>query len=323
MSESQRLVEIDICRGIAMLSIVYAHTMGHSEFYSNLRTFDVCLLVFLSGYVSSVKGSIKDFLIKRIVRLVIPVWFFLSIYFLFIFIFNVLGLIDYSFTLGNILGSYSLINGIGYVWVIRVFLIVSILGYFLLKTISSERLIFIIVFILTGFTLLLNSIGLENRIIYLFILEPLPYLAPFMLGAFVKRFTFTKLSALLLLVFSFFCVVSIFLLKSSFFIKYPPSFYYIFYGCGMSLLVFILVRSIFPYFYFLRYISWFGVNSMPLYLWHIPASKYFEKTTLEYTVFYQYIAMIGSGVVLLLVVRGLLTLWDVKMSSNARRWLEG
>ena len=65
--------------------------------------------------------SILKYYWKRFVRLVIPTWIFLTIYFC------ISCLLNHFYTLKVILGSYLLLDGIGYVWVIRVYLICALL----------------------------------------------------------------------------------------------------------------------------------------------------------------------------------------------------
>ena len=87
---------IDIARGISIALLVLGHTLGYSEHsklvYKLIYSFVVPLFFLVSGYVSSMKGTAKQFLKGRFMRIVLPyfLWglFFLIPYqFVFILIF--------------------------------------------------------------------------------------------------------------------------------------------------------------------------------------------------------------------------------------------
>ncbi|MFA0712121.1 acyltransferase family protein [Vibrio splendidus] len=321
--EAKRLQYVDICRGFAILSILFAHTVGYSGELIKIRTFDVCLLVFLSGYVSSVRTSFWNYLKKRTLRLMVPVWFFLTIYFSFSFILNLTSIIDYQVTLGNVLGSFSLINGIGYVWVIRVFLIVSLIGYFIHRFFDKERfksLIIFSIFLVCTFFLASNS---DNRLITWFILEPFPYIIPFVIGLSFNKYHLGTTIDNIIIITSVLVSIFIYYFYSDFLIKYPPSLLYISYGCTMSVFIFLILRNHITKIFNLSYISFFGTGSMSIYLWHIPMAKYFEKSYVEFNVIWQWLFMLISGVVLssvIIIVAGHI---DRKFGFSFKHWLEG
>ena len=83
--EEKRNVGIDILRVIGILLIILAHVNPPGIIFQ-LRNFDVVMLVILSGMLSNTsykksKGYFK-YLVKRFIRLIIPVWIFLIVFFL-------------------------------------------------------------------------------------------------------------------------------------------------------------------------------------------------------------------------------------------------
>ncbi len=122
---NNRDTSIDILRFIALSGIILVH-VGPGRFLSQLRSFDVPLMVFLSGisyYLSSQKGNTLSYMgycMKRFKRLILPVWIFLVIYFL---LYTIATKELPSF---NQVASYFTLTTDWYVWIIRVFFIVAL-----------------------------------------------------------------------------------------------------------------------------------------------------------------------------------------------------
>lgn len=124
----ERDSSIDFLRTIGLLCVILAH-VNAPQAVMRWRCFDVVLLVFVSGlsYMTS-KGNEQDhlhYLKKRICRLVFPTWKFLCIFF---GLFGVLHLINPVFpelTLKECCYSFLFISGIGYVWIIMVYLLAA------------------------------------------------------------------------------------------------------------------------------------------------------------------------------------------------------
>ena len=124
-----RDISIDILRCIALIGIVVIHCEPESLWLRQIRNFDVPLMVFLSGvsYTLSIKdentlidGGYLKFVIKRFKRLILPTWIFLGIYSI-LFTIVTHKLIDYQFVLRNAFFYTG-----WYVWIIRVFFVISI-----------------------------------------------------------------------------------------------------------------------------------------------------------------------------------------------------
>ena len=125
---TSRDTSIDLLKFIGLSMIILAH-VDIPGIVAQLRNFDVPLMVLLSGaaYGLSVRKdqSYLAYLFKRFERLALPVWIFLTTYFI-----SLLILSPDSKTLNTytILTSYSFISGIGYVWIIRVFFLVALIA---------------------------------------------------------------------------------------------------------------------------------------------------------------------------------------------------
>lgn len=90
---SKRISYIDIAKGIAMILIVFGHVIVHTPnayfIYKYIYSFHVVLFFFLSGFTYSNKRGIKEFIVIKFKKLMIP-----------FFVFSTAFLVPY-FILGN------------------------------------------------------------------------------------------------------------------------------------------------------------------------------------------------------------------------------
>lgn len=135
MSEANitRNTAIDFVRAICILLIVLAH-VSIPEYLLNIRCFDVVCLVFLSGMSYELSTRKKHeryfhYLWRRIKKLLIPTYIILTVIFATVFIVNgssePIGLV-------KMIESYLLYDGIGYVWFVRVTLMLAAVSPLLL-----------------------------------------------------------------------------------------------------------------------------------------------------------------------------------------------
>jgi fucose 4-O-acetylase-like acetyltransferase len=124
-----RDLRIDLLRFIGISLIIFAHTSPPSILFQ-MRNFDVPLMVVLSGMsfsLSGMKSSYFEYIFGRFKRLVLPVWSFLLLFFMCRYFFGA------GFELKETIGSFLLVGGIGFVWIIKVFFGVAILSPVLIK----------------------------------------------------------------------------------------------------------------------------------------------------------------------------------------------
>lgn len=121
---------IDLLRTIGLMGVILAH-VNAAPVIMKLRGFDVVLLVFVTGlsYIAS-GGNQKNYisyLKKRFLRLCLPAWSFLCIYFI---LFRFLSFFNKTlpqYTWKDYFGSFSFLSGIGYVWIIGVYLLIAVM----------------------------------------------------------------------------------------------------------------------------------------------------------------------------------------------------
>ncbi|KKF48524.1 acyltransferase family protein [Streptococcus uberis] len=279
----ERVKFVDYMRVLGLLLIILAHSQPNNIVFQ-IRTFDVPLMVYISAI--SFSKSNKDYLsfshissyfLKRIKRLVIPTWIFLIIFFSISKIVNNVfpKLFDYSFY--KIFSTFSLESGIGYVWIIKVYLLIALVAP-IIKWISKENKLlnflfvtFLIISIVFMKNFSFNNTFLDfvknNYFLIIFSYGLVYYFGMISNNLDIKKKIFINI---------FFSMIffSLVILKCNFSIqadKYPPGLYYISYGIIMC----ILLNIIFDYlqkkidFKSNRFIEFISKNSLDLYFIHI------------------------------------------------------
>ena len=276
---------IDLMRFIGLTMIILAHiglSMSESPLFQ-FRSFDVPLMVFTSGLAFSGKqtGPYLSFIGKRTLRLIVPVYLFVSVYLLLNPLFSELGWAE-TYSKERMLGSYMLRlhPSIGYVWVIRVFLIVMLLTPLLLWLDRKLKRNWVCVALIGSFVAVQQGLAMwlktsDNILIKDWLLYVFGYSAVFLLGLRAKRLSMSSLaavSALLVVLMAGAAVYmkyeygTVMLLQAN---KYPPQLYYLLWGMCISCLLWltsglwrrVLDNSLFTF---------IGRNTIWIYLWHIP-----------------------------------------------------
>jgi peptidoglycan/LPS O-acetylase OafA/YrhL len=289
-----RNVKIDFLRFIGLSLIILAHVNPPGWLFQ-LRNFDVSLMVIVSGLAFTQSTTIESYrlyLWKRIKRLVFPVWIFLSVYFVCIWLFD---LEIEKLTLKSVLDSYMLINGIGYVWIIRVFLLVALVApmvAMLNERVKDNRVYLLIIassysaYELFLYLTLPYTGSFIGELFSMFVYYGISFSLVFALGVRIPRLTgnlclmVAVISFLVfaLLGFSYYNLEGRVVTTQEY--KYPPSAYYIFYAILVSVLAWLMVGkiecSLNKFKRLERVILFVAQNSIWVYLWHIPLVKLFK-----------------------------------------------
>ena len=275
---------IDLLRFVGLSLIILAHVTPPS-IVLNLRCFDVPLMVFVSGltcYQKDIQFS-RGYLSHRFARLVFPVWIFLTVYFLMIYAAKFVGL-DFGLTFKQVYESYLLMDGIGFVWIIRVLLLIALVTPGLIKinqTIKSDTLfiwlysIVLILYLLIAY----YKVGMDIALVRDWVYYVIGYGFVFLLGIRMKDLKsmdimlFTAIMVALFITMGAFGKHSILGIESIFFHindwKYPPTNIFLLYWLIMSILCYMVI--------YLKQrvklngvVNFIGCNSIWIYLWHIP-----------------------------------------------------
>ena len=272
-----RNVTIDILRIIGLFLVIAAHCEFPEWFYE-LREFDVVTLVAVSGmsfYASAGRSneSYGNYVKKRFLRLVLPVWEFLVLFFIF---FRLLGR---SFTTGQMLESFALLSGgILFIWVYRIFFINALLNPLLKKL--AEKYDFIV-----SCGILIGGL-LANQLLYQFVSSFLPdaagklfdYIVIYTLGyaliswagmLWEKEGKRERIILLIIAAAAFVLSVIVHGFRPFSEFKYPPQMYYISYGLIVTFGLYLLLSKIQIPESARQSITWLSVNTMRIYMWHI------------------------------------------------------
>ncbi|WP_414713482.1 acyltransferase family protein [Siccibacter turicensis] len=301
---------IDALRFIGLMLIILAH-VSPPEFLFQIRTFDVPLMVFVSGlsYYISVSNDYRysKYVKARFIRLVLPVWVFFTIFYFFCFAFDVQVFKQYL-NAKTVLSTFIL-SGFGYVWIIRVFLIIAIISplliYFTSKRSYVYDLAFITALILTSETLNYFSYFFNNKYLLFLIKEviinALSYSVLFILGFKWRCYNLTqKFKVYGFILFTLLMLVGLKMKLGGDFnlqnYKYPPQIFYITYSVFMTCTLYLALeyysnrnRTVFSNNKILCFMS---SNSIWIYLWHIPVVEYFKLSGNEWEFYKRYVLVI-------------------------------
>lgn len=280
--QSNRIIFIDYLKAIGILSIILAHTCTNPAIFQ-IRNFDVPLMVLISGFlaVGSFKRSLEknrsslSYIAKRIYRLLIPTWIFLIIFFTIMIFFPING--SYPYDINHIINSFLLLDGIGFLWIIRVFLICAfitpVIYYF--NEIENNYIKFLI--LLTLYILyeiaIFYKINELNMVFELILAYMIPYGIIYLFGMISTKTSYKTdglISAIFLITFAI--LAYILFLNTGIFqptqlMKYPPTIYYISYALFASFLLLSIFKKIdIKQNIVIEFIS---KSSLWIYLWHI------------------------------------------------------
>lgn len=260
--------------------IILAH-VSPPDILFQIRNFDVPFMVFLSGILAedSLRREKKKagyrfghYIKRRIFRLLLPTWCFLSFYFV------TLSLLETRFSPSVIVKFFLLQHdSIGYVWVIWIYLMCGIMVPFLDRISDNKILLFMgsvaayIVFEIC----FARHMGTENRIISTTVYYAVPYGILTVLGmcySSLKKRTRQEIfvagmSVYLFLAFYFYRQRGGYFSTQAY--KYPPRLYYMSYGIMMSMLVSYILESKNRAIYQAKIIRFISSSSLWIYLWHI------------------------------------------------------
>jgi fucose 4-O-acetylase-like acetyltransferase len=282
----QRDERIDLLRFIGLAMVILAHVYP-PMWVAQLRNFDVPLMVLVSAlsFSASVKQeSYGQYVWARVKRLVFPVWLFLTLYFAVQWAFAYpQALPDFQ----KILRSYTMIDGIGYVWVIRVFLLVALLAPFIYRfhqrTLQNSQyfrvlLLWYLAYEVAVVMLLPEITGVSRTVLRNTVFDAVPFALLFALGLRIPAMPKAELGRLLGIFTAIFLLFALwfFWQKGSFvrtqLFKYPPQHYYLAYALMCAFALWLMAEPLLKVLRSSRLIGFVlfaGSNSIWIYLWHI------------------------------------------------------
>ena len=272
----------DLLRALALICIILAHS-DPGKWIELARNMDVILIVLISGAVCALgsaerSGTWISYIGKRASRLLVPTYVFLSLVFIAKYLFS-----GAPYDLTTVLRTYLLLDGIGYVWILRVFLLISVLAHPLLALkrrtsgsaylaiIAASYLVYEVVYLF--FAPAPN--GWDAEAVEAIVFYAIPYGCVFALGMRWPAMSFREALGWGFAGMGIFVglVVAVWAYGEHAHTqayKYPPRLTYVWYGIGASHLLLaaaMWVRSVpAPVADVVRFVS---RNSLWVYLWHI------------------------------------------------------
>lgn len=292
----ERNLNYDLMRLIGVLIIIVAHS-SPPDWLFQLRNFGTPLLIVGSALTYALIYAhktidIKVFYTKRLSKLIIPAWIFLTFFFLFfLLVFRLLDK-DYPFPLGKIIGSYTFMGGIGFVWILKIYIILALFTpiavYINRHATTNSRYFGLLALGYLGYELTVAFIdpylqGRLGKILESVIFTAVPYALLYLYGFRLARLEYKHVvlvSLVSLLIFSGLFTYK--LLETGAPVptqdfKYPPTLYYLsyaFFALNAVYLLCVKIRLQGPRQRSL--VSWLSSNSLWIYLWHIMAFYIWE-----------------------------------------------
>lgn len=286
----ERNIKLDLLRFFGVLIIMIAHA-SPPEWLFQLRNFGTPLLIAGSSLTYAFIYKYREintysFIKKRMSRLIIPAWIFLTFFFSFFIVMSKILGKNYELSFSEVLESYTFYDGIGFVWIFKIYIILALLTPLALKFSKSTLNN-------TSYFLIIISVYFLNEIGIYFFLENIPYeIKDFISKIFLILIPYTAIylyglrlgqlsskTILTISLTSFLIFISMAISKyidQGYFVqtqeyKYPPTLYYLSYAFFCLNLV---------YFYTSKHLNiekivikeltvWLSSHSLWIYLWHI------------------------------------------------------
>lgn len=284
---------LDIMRFIGVLFIMIAHSQP-PEWLFQLRNFGTPLLIVASALTFSKiyrnrEINIKEFYKKRLIKLTIPAWIFLTIYFsvLYAAFFFFTNVKDFPYSPKTIFKSYTFgAGGIDYLWILKVYIFIAIITPFIIRIKASNRHTSVssyFIFLLVGYIIYEIVVSLTHLFVPANILISIDgniftlvaYTLLFLYG--IRLDEIKKKNVLIIAAFSIipFLAIAIYnfinfdVFYGTHINKYPPRLYYLSYAFCCLNIVYILCDKVLVRIIPERIITWLASNSLWVYLWHI------------------------------------------------------
>lgn len=272
----ERDYRIDWMRAIGTFLVIMAHT-SPPPLLQNIRTFDVVMLVFISGmsfaYSYKRRVAVSSYVKKRIKKLVVPTYILLVFLFTASYLACLIIKRQQVFDVKTVFYSFAYLDkGIGYIWIVKVYIMTALSNYIAIRFLDSKNraigMYAIVGLSLLAFELISAQVYGNNLLIDSYLINVLPYCAVSICGILWVRYDVVRKPMIYTVLFLFGLYQAVLVIKGIGFnpdsFKYPPSVYYISYGICISLLLLRFIPSKAP-----APIIWVSMNSFDIYLSHV------------------------------------------------------
>lgn len=332
---NKRDTSLDIMRFLGVLIIMIAHSEP-PEWVFQLRNFGSPLLVIASALTSATifkykSIDIQSFYKKRLSKLVFPAWIFLTFYFAAVYIFCMLVDKPFFYSKHTLLSSYFFTDGIGYVWILKIYITLALITPFALKIAKSNQTnsayFYPIILAYGGYEFLVFWGRIYFPELSAAALPVIAYSLLFMYGLKMNKLTMKQLlsvSFVSLAIFLSFVAYNFY--STGEFVqtqeyKYPPSLYYLSYSLFWINIVYILCKKVLHNWIPNAFSEWFSSNSLWVYLWHIMAIFIWNKILsdsvhFDFESLVKFVFILSFGVTATLLQNTLVMTFMVNSNSN-------
>ncbi len=327
--QAERIYYVDFLKCVGLMLIFLAHCSPPSLLFG-IRTFDVPLMVILSSVLAALKYDQTKhtpirYIIHRVKRLVVPVWIFLTAYFLLYFL-----LTGTTFSFKYYLSSFLLTRyGIGYVWIILIYLYNAVLIplFSKLKPTRIAIISVLAIYILYEVACFYN-IGTSSPVVStLFYI--IPYGCVTFLGYNYEKITEKKKKSILFIAFVIFAVLAVAMwfrtgsLQSPQKAKYPPTLYFLSYGVFASCFLLLLCQNIQLRIYKLKLVQYISSHSLWIYLWHILVLQAYSFFSLPKIWYVKFAVVMCGSILTTFIVNKILDIVEKKRTYTFIKYLRG
>lgn len=332
---------IDLFRFLGLSLIILAHVFPPNWLFQ-IRTFDVSLMVFVSGMAfcvsSGSKANIIQYFYSRFKRMVLPAWAFVTLLYLVIFPLTG-GLFADINNHDQMMSSYKL-QGFGYFWVIRVFLFISLFSIvykFVMDKLSPIMLFVFYLLVETGLAIAFFHFGLfekeslSGKVMWQAGFPVISYGVLFCLGYLFKSgrkdvYWYGAFSLLLM------AAIEGWSLSQGqgpvwpqdF--KYPPTLFYISWGIFACAVLCLLANALNLQSVrdsaLKRLVCFISSNTIWIYFWHIPLVEFFRRVDVTDSVWVKYLIAYTLPVLVVCVQRQVVKAITRSRFTTVNSWVK-
>ena len=304
--DRERYIYIDYLKVLGLLLVILAH-VNCPSMLMQVRSFDVPLLVFVSGYLASKTYSghdAKEYYWKRIKRLVFPAWIFLT------FFFFVQSIAYTKPSFADVIKGFTFQRDsemVGMLWVLWVYFICALIVPIIKKIGFGKHNLLFVFALLFVYEIVCAATDLsEIRILYITFFTIIPWGCVTYIGFYYDFMSKTQKQCLFMVSTILFCVSACYLRVSyGYFVptndfKYPARLYYLSYAFAVVLILMPNLQN--ARLRENRVISFVSKSSLWIYLWHI-LILYVVKSLIENDNLWlvQYVAIVVLSVVVTVI----------------------
>lgn len=273
MGNNKRLIYIDYLKVLGLFLVILAH-VNCPNWLMQIRSFDVPLLVFLSGFLANKtykNGKPRKYYLKRLTRLAVPAWIFVLLFFSAQIIFYTKPSSD---AVLKALLFQKDANMVGMLWVIWVYLACAFIIPIIDRIQFNRYNIGLFVLAYVIFDVVCKYSNIENsRLLYNTVLTVVPWGTLTFFAYNYEKISFKNRKLIALCMETLFIIFAVyygnreghFVLSNDY--KYPAQSYYFLYAIPVIILLFELCKRL--DLKNNRFIKFVSASSLWIYLWHI------------------------------------------------------